>query len=337
MKRINWFFAAIIFLLVGELFVRFDKETKIFEKDDVVKISTKTGINEELELLNKKKVPLSDSVLRIMVLGDSYIYGGGIDLNKNFSHQLKTLLLKSNVLPNKEIHVLDVSRPSNNNLDNYNTYFKYVNEFKPQVVILGYNLNDIKDNLEKDAADTMIDKKTDFLPVKSVEKKNLLQKTYNFFWKSELLSFLSKNFYNYLKSLGIIIPNTGFDEKLSAYVLNKPSWVKSKKLLSEVFIDANKSNIKFILLLMPEIDLLEHPKIFYSADTVFSHFLNPFQNLIFVNGRDIFKNQSSKEFCLSKYDGHPNEEGHLVMARYISKVVEKNQSSLRLSTNGTRH
>jgi hypothetical protein len=324
MIRLNWLFTVLLFFLVGELLIRFDMKTRLFEKDTVVKIATELGSSEEIDLLKENKIPLNDSVMRIMVLGDSYINGGGIDFNKNFSHQLKSLLRKSKVLHVKSIYVLDVTRPSNNNLDNYNTYFRFVKQFKPQIVILGYNLNDIKDNLEKKGKDSISSSALRDLPIKVQEKKNLFQRIYNFLWKSELIHFTTNNINKYLKSRGIIVHNSGFDEKINSYILNESNWVKSKELLSEMIIDANNNKITFILFSMPEIDLLEYPQLFQSVDKILMSFFGSFPKLIFVDGRDIFKGRSSKEFCLSKYDGHPNEKGHLFMAKAICDIIEKN-------------
>lgn len=322
MKILKWASVIILFLIIGELVIRFDEKTKLFETDNVVKISKETGVSEESILLSEHKLPLNDSDLRILVLGDSYIYGGGIDFNNNFSHHLKSLLKNSRLGTREKIYVLDVSRPDNNNLDNYYTYFKYVKLFKPQLVILGYNLNDIKDNLEKKSSDTVSMLKSMGLPVKSESRKNALQKFYNVLWESEVIKFTSKNFYKYMKSMGIIIPHTGFDEKIKAYVLNESSWIKSKAMLTEMFDDAHKQHSTFVVLLMPEIEMLEFPKLFYATDTIIQNFLKPFPDLVFINGRDIFKGQSSETFQLSKYDGHPNEKGHLFMAKYVDKVIE---------------
>ena len=330
MKISYWIFCSAIFFMVGELVIRLDQKTRFFDCDNVVLITPECGISEESSLLRQNMIPMGDSSLRIMVLGDSYIYGGGIDFNKNFSHDLKTLLKKSRFTSGKKVYVLDVSRPNNNNLDNYNTYFMYVRKFKPQTVILGYNLNDIKDNLEQNQRDTLPSQKGMDLPVKSEEKKNVLQRSYNFMWNSEILKFISKNFYNYLKSKGIIIPKTGFDEKISAYALNKPSWVRSKSLLTEMFEDANKQRIQYVVLLMPEIEMLQYPKLFHTTDTVIENYLKPFPNVTFVNGRDIFKGQPSEKYRLSKYDGHPNELGHMFMAKYMDDIFENKKPNLLL-------
>ena len=83
-----------------------------------------------------------------MVLGDSYIHGGGIEFENNFSQQLKKMF-SNETLGFDKVWVLDVSKSSANNLDNNMIYFQFVEKFKPDIVILGYNYNDIEGDLDK--------------------------------------------------------------------------------------------------------------------------------------------------------------------------------------------
>ncbi len=227
MKYLKWIVPILIFLIVGELLIRFEKNVLMYESDNVVKIPIKIGNSEEFNLLRENKIPLTDDILRIMVLGDSYINGGGIDFNKNFSHNLKSFLKKTNLKQYKKIYVLDLSRPSNNTLDNYKTYFQYIDHFKPQFVILGYNVRAVNGNLNK----------SDTLPYSKQTNKisgsfSKTKKIYDILYKSELIQLTLHNLHKYLKSYGYIIPNSIFDQELKSYTLNKTNWIKSKELFA---------------------------------------------------------------------------------------------------------
>jgi len=305
--------------MIGELMIRFDKKVPIFEDGNIVKIPIKIGDSEELNLLKTNKIPLDDNILRIMVLGDSYIKGGGIDFNKNFSHVLKSFLVKSNSLHYKNIYILDMSRASNNNLDNYNTYFEYINKFKPQLVILGYNINAVNGNLDK--VDTL---SVSTPPLKSSEKLSNKNTLYDLLYQSELIHLTLRNLHKYLKSYGIIFPNSVFDQVLKSYTQNKSNWLKSKELLSQLIVHADKNNIKIITLLCPYIDMLKYPKLFTGTESIIENYFNSFPNLIFINLREAYIGKNPDDFILSVYDGHPNEKGHLLMAKTVYPIIERN-------------
>ena len=101
-------FLIFLFVLVGEMMVRFDEEFKLLESTQVVKISTDLTITPEFTLLKKSAINLNGNNLRVMVLGDSFIHGGGIEFKDNFSQQLKKLLQQSN-RHYDDIYVLDSS------------------------------------------------------------------------------------------------------------------------------------------------------------------------------------------------------------------------------------
>jgi len=143
----NIFLYLFIFILIGELMIRFDESFMIMEENRIVKISTDIELTPEYQLLRNDSLTIDQNDLRIMVIGDSYIHGGGIEFKDNFSQQLKKLLKSTNL--NNNIWVLDVSKSSSNNLDNHTTYFQFKNKFKPNIVILGYNINDVDGNLDK--------------------------------------------------------------------------------------------------------------------------------------------------------------------------------------------
>jgi len=141
-------FIVLIFIITGELMIRLDEKFQFFDDTRVVKIATGLTVTPEYTMLNEHTINFSANNLRVMTIGDSYIAGGGIEPKDRFSQQLKSML-KTNNKAHDDILVLDVSKPSSNTLDNNQTYFHFIDSFKPHVVILGYNLNDVEGNLQK--------------------------------------------------------------------------------------------------------------------------------------------------------------------------------------------
>lgn len=311
-------FYALLFAIIGEIMLRIDEGFHMFEDTRVVKIPTDLKVTPEYKLLTGNKINLAGNNLRIMVLGDSYIAGGGINAEERFSQQLKTILNARNKRYD-DIYVLDVSKPNSNTLDNNLTYFHFVDSFKPHIVILGYNLNDGEGYLEKHPAK---DAGSASASTNSAKNTSFTRKIYNIYKKSKLLDFAFHKLHAEMKAFGIIFPNSEFDLILKSYYENRQNWQKSKILLKEMIDDAATRNTKFVVLKFAEINLLEHPSLFNRADNVLKDFFTSFPIVTYVSGADVFKNESSKEYILSKYDGHPNEKAHKKMAEAISSYID---------------
>lgn len=319
MKKILIYIA--IFFITGEVMIRFDESYTPLVDNRIVKIATDIELTPELEMIKNNNFIFNDKDLRIMVLGDSYIHGGGIDFENNFSQQLKKMFEKKNLNVNKT-WVLDVSRPSSNNLDNNLAYFNFVEKFNPNIVILGYNLNDIEGELEK--------KDLEFSNINNLSKnqpsgaltKSLIGKIYKVVQTSHLLNYVIRKAHRKLNQYGIIIPNSKFDINMKSYYQNKEIWQKSKILLREVIEHARNNGIQLIVYKFPEINMLEYPQLFAKANESIKIFFNDYPSVIYMDGSKFFEGEKSEKFILSKYDGHPNERGHKKMATDVFNIIQ---------------
>ena len=229
-------FIVLLFMLIGELMIRFDEKFKLLEANRVVKIATSLTITPEFTMLENNRINKLGSNFRIMVIGDSYIHGGGIDFKDNFSQQLK-LILKINNKKFDDIFVLDITKPSSNNLDNNQSYFEYADKYKPDIVIIGYNYNDVVGNLNK----LNVQSKGDGFSknnTSSEKQESITKKIYNVIYQSRFVHFVLSNLHTQLKSYGIVLPNSEFSLIMRSYPENKDNWVKSKILLQEIIDDS---------------------------------------------------------------------------------------------------
>ena len=309
-----------IFILIGEIMIRFDESFVLFEENRIVKISTDIELTPEYQLLKKDSLAINEKDLRIMVLGDSYIHGGGIEFQDNFSQQLKKLLESKNLTFN-HIWVLDVTKSSSNNLDNNSAYFQFVNIFKPNIVILGYNINDIEGNLNKKT--DSLSKVKDFKKNKTSSNQSLsvIKKIYNFIYNSRLVYYVLHSTHEKLNTYGIIVPNSNFDVIIKGYSQNKENWMQSKVLLKEVIDDTKINDIQLIVYKLPETNLMEYPRLFLKADVIIEQYFKKSTDIIYLNGTDALQGERAKEYTLSKYDGHPNEKAHKKMAEHVFDTI----------------
>jgi len=326
MKALKFILYTCLFFLVGELIVRIDLEYDLLNNTPN-KIEVKI---EESVLKNKieKGDFITDSnQIRILVIGDSYINGGGISSKNKFSKKLSSLLENKYSLE-KEILILDVSRPSNSTLDNYNSFIFYNKKFKPQFVFWAYNFNDILYSIPQ-PQQVNLAKKTEKSPPKRMsKKKNGLKKfTSQLYSFSELTRYLSSNIQKQLKFRGIVMPLGEFYQLTQkTYLETNKNWIDTKKKLDTVLQICKKSQSKFILYRMPEFNLLNHSNLFYSIDKEIVNYVNSNKNIVYYNGIKDFENEDSDKFMLSKYDGHPNKLAHMRIAEKIAKYINREKT-----------
>ncbi len=314
-------FSLFIFVLVGELFIRFDEAFEFLSENRVVKIETSLRITPEYDMVKNNSINLEGNNFRLMVLGDSYIHGGGIEFKDNFSQQLKILLTKANSKFD-DVYVLDVSKPSSNNFDNTQTYFQFVDKFKPHIVILGYNYNDVMGELDIERTQAGIDSFAN-IEASSAKKQSFIKKLYDILYQSRFVFYVMHNLHDELKAHGYIMPNSSFDLNLKSYYENRQNWIKSRGLLQEMIDDAAKKNVQLVVLKFPEINLLEYPSLFKNADSSINNFFMHNASVDYIDGTSLFKGERSKDNILSKYDGHPNEKAHKKMALDVFNQIRK--------------
>lgn len=326
---------VITFMVVGELMIRFDKSAKVLEEKRIVKISTDIERTVEYEMLERNLFNSNNTDLKIMVIGDSYIHGGGIEFDDNFSQTLKRMI-NAEKGSFKSGWVLDLSKSSSNNLDNNQTYFEFVGRFHPDIVIIGYNINDIEGNLQK-SPNKKLNSEFEEKRAAGAEAKSLVRKISKIIYKSEFVHFVLHKTHNQLKAKGYIIPGSRADITINSYWQNKDNWKKSKSLLEEIIEHTIENRIQLIVFKFPEINLLEYPNLFIKSNETIRSFFNDFTSIYYIDGTELFMNKNSDEYRLSKYDGHPNEKAHEVMALETFNLIKESNAAYDTQKNNSKN
>ena len=320
------FITILIFICIGETMLRFDEYFHLFEDNRVVKSLTDISITMEYNMLINNTFPTDTNSFRVMVLGDSYISGAGLKINDNFSSQLKAILKNSNKKFDS-IFVFDAGVPKNNNLDNNETYFKYVDKFKPNIIVLGYNYNDVMDNLYKKDM-VAIPENVSGVKIRSSQEveesklRRLLLLAYN----SKFVRYLHSKLYVQFKQHGIIFPGSEFDVMMKSYSQNTERWIISKRLLKEWIDDSKERKIKTIVLQCPQTDLMQYPHLFKGADSAIQQFFKSFSTVEYKPICEILKGTDPTEYLLSKYDGHSNAKAHRKIAETVYALIKASPS-----------
>ena len=322
MSKKTFVIFIICFIFIGELFIRMTDSFHILEESRIVKISIAIDSTNELKLLQKKQIDLSDSSLRILILGDSYIHGGGISPDKKISRRLKTII-KKNCIKYKKTYVLDVSQPNSNNLDNMNAYFKYKAEFLPQIVVLGYHYNDINGNLNE------VNKLSEPLKFKpDLEKKiagsrskMAIRKITDFLYNSAILNYMMPRLNNTILNMGYIIPKSRLYNTIEYYKSNNETWKKSKQFLTRVLTDGHNSNTYFIVYHFAYTNLIEYPELFEETNDKIERFFESFENTTYISGIEHFRGKKASDYYINRHDGHPNAAAHFLISKKINDYI----------------
>lgn len=320
MKKRVIIYYAICFFIVGEVLIRVTDSFHVMESNRIQKIDVAIETTDELDLLEAKMIDLSDSSLRILVLGDSYIHGGGISPSEKVSKQLKKAINEANK-KYKNVYVLDVSRPDSNNLDNMTSYFSYKDAFKPQIVLLGYHFNDINGNLDEAAigGDAVAE---DARPVPAGSQGQMaIQKVTQFLYNSAMLDYTLPKVQNLALSMGYIIPKSRLDNTIKYYINNHPTWEKSKGYLTRMIKDIESNHSELVVYHFAYTNLIGYPELFEDAGSEIQKFFTAQKGVTYVSGIDHFRGRKASDYFIYKHDGHPNALAHALISGKINEYV----------------
>lgn len=255
-----------------------------------------------------------DNTYRILVLGDSYVYGQMVPSEKFFTRQLENLLNKHF---DQNIEVISMGLMGWNTVEQLEALQTHGLKFKPDLVIIGFVLNDlqIKNNPNKLEAQ---DPEKPILPFKKLDS-HLDKKSY----------FYSFTKYQYNRVL------EKYDFKVSYDLWQRRLYQNNRAInqFTQAIIDINSlsqsigAQVLFadLNLLLPESDWRQEKTLV----------LNLVDNLglSILDLGSFLSDYSHQEITISKSDGHPNILGHQIYAQALADYISVN---LNYSNNQTQ-
>src|SRR5947207_2622520 len=130
----------VIAFVVGEITMRFDERTLFFQNTRGEMLANTYKETREKTLIDRGALPIPLHDVRVMLLGDSKLYGVGIRPENSVAAIIRSRLRNDAV---GGVYVLDLTEPGSNTFYNRRAFDEYVDAFVPQVVILAYNHNDV--------------------------------------------------------------------------------------------------------------------------------------------------------------------------------------------------
>lgn len=280
---------------------------------------------------------------RILVLGDSFTYGYGVELDETYS---KVLELELNNDAKRQYEVLNAGYASGYSPDTYLLYLKKEGiEFRPDIVIVGFTIgNDITDLFKN----RVIEDKESIRIVSEdyyVDEDNRLRKP-SYYKKSGPIAFLNSNshFFIFAKNNFVSIRG-GVDKFFQKQSKNndvydveydeelKGKWDEVEKIFAEMIALAEGNSAKLIVVLIPrKIQVYDENWEDYSTHSSYEVDRTKPQKLFMgicarnsiecIDLYPAFKKEAKEEFYFKK-DGHWTKEGHEFAAKRIKEELLK--------------
>lgn len=322
MKAVKIILYALLFFAIGEALVRIDRRFDLLNNAPQ-KIAVEIEESDLLKTVQEGRFVSDSSQFRILVIGDSYIHGGGIDPAEKFSKKLEAILNSADTL-SCDFVVLDVSVPRNNTLDNYNAFEFFDQSFDPHLVFWAYNYNDILGKLKRDE-EGHSDSEEAKQPPKQIKRERrglnkIIKEVYSL---SRLALYLSETAQKELKTLGIVTPGGDFSNLTrKVYLPSSKNWQETQRIFTQVSEICQSDKKDFIFYKMPEFNLMHKPELFSMPDNALLQFTDSIDNMVYINGSQEFADLDINQYKMSKYDGHPNAKAHLFIANRIAEYIK---------------
>jgi lysophospholipase L1-like esterase len=242
-----------------------------------------------------------DTVL--IVLGDSYAFGYGVQVADAFPSVLETTL--HSAYPHRVIKVMTLALPG------YNTaqYLAALKEFgpvlQPSLVVLSYHLNDIERHGRADGAT-------------SESRRGRSPKDY-----MHLLRFILPRLAAMARALNMSVTTT-VTREVTEYADNGEAWRRNKILLEELVATTKDLKAGMAVVILPYMVQLDekHPALeaYRSAGQFFESLRVPT-----VNAFEYFKGEDPQNLWINPFDGHPNARGHRIIAKAVTDLIVTHQ------------
>ena len=246
-----------------------------------------------------------DGVTRIVGVGNSTQFGMGVDEADTYLRQVEVLQNADGGTP---VEVVNLA------VGGYNTHQELEMlrtrgfGFEPDLVILGYDHNDPRRILGRKRP-----------PIPDDYGENFLS--------SELLRYLARKFYSR--------PQLRFGNRVDGYISGGKSWDDHLEALTDIARECRERGIP-VLVVIYDAGIKREEKESSKHYAGLHAALNPlwqdtsyyvldcydlFQDLVRERG---WQDTQSIWVSIEPRDGHPNPEGHLIIAEAIIKVIEEN-------------
>ena len=301
---------------------------KYYTHGNVPMLINSDGYRDRLYAKKKKS-----NFLRIIAIGDSFTMGDGVHVANSYPKQLEALLNKKT----ENIEVINFGVTATNTLQHLEFLKNKVLPYNPDIVMLGFNLNDFKINKEtvfqrsKRLFNTNYkvnkDKTVDIIPPKRTFLELLMSEAYKHssVWRS---AYRAKN--------GVLtfFRNDTSTNRIGTYdLLNfqknivRNNFHTISNALKEIDLLLKSRGIKFYVFMIPAMTEFDRSKLdtfddypFRNIHTDIEKFLKE-NDIMYFDILDYFGSTKIKQVVVSKFDPHFNSKGNSIIANAIMESI----------------
>ena len=255
--------------------------------------------------LRDDEYPLVTKNFRILAVGDSFTYGLKLTNASSWPKLTEKYLHEDGF---KDIEVLNAGRPNTDTEFQYTLFTKYMSQYKPNMVIISFIINDCSDTCSNCGA---VDLKKELDNIIKGSKK---------WYSSRLLTMIRLAYYKYfLTKITMHDYFKSYEQKNSKEFRScKNAFLKFKKASEEM-------HFKLVVVIYPLIYKLGqnypflpiHNKMleFFKTAGIETYDLTP----AFDGNRDI-------DLWIQGTDSHPNRKANMIAAKRIAEIIKSHIS-----------
>lgn len=279
-------------------------------------------------------IPKPNKTYRILLLGDSFVYGWGVNIEDSMGKQLEQLL--SSGLNNKLIEVVNGGVPSYSPTLSYLQYMNALRSLRPDLVLYVFDMSDVNDEVEYNKTAVIAD---DGTPLRVGSKYATISLFDRFMGKLYLYHFIMKTLMQ--KESQYRVNQEGYDHWIgmreNTLSIAPIGWRLVEKRLRFLRDAVVSDGAEFVITIIPRspqiapglLNEVDREKYGFPSDrmcclqtfTVLSEiaqrmgaqFWNPHSYLVSHKDEELFY----------FYDGHFTSRGHALMAEYLKTKIEK--------------
>lgn len=229
-----------------------------------------------------------DNVYRIAVIGDSFTFGQGVELNQTYPKQLENIL--NSRRNSKRYEVMNFGVPGYNTFQEVQFLKNKVLKYKPDIVIIGYLSNDIIDeNLFKNESSRMM------LQIRNETGNDNI--TYNLEIQIQTL------------------------DAIEAEIMEKPfnkSWKHMEESLLELYNLSIANNFSVVIFMFPQVTGPLHDEQMQNLSNLCEK-----KGWLFIYPNKTYAEKKMGAMIVNQLDGHPNAEEYSIYAQEIYKNIKE--------------
>jgi hypothetical protein len=278
-------------------------------------------------------VPKPPGTYRVLVLGDSFTWGVGLNVEETIPKQLEASL---SAPPGSRVEVINAAVPGMNTVDELEMLRLRGLRYGPDMILLVYLLNDI--DFKPELAPTAYDEAS-AAPVVQVDKGEDLTKWSK--WKgvrgailrversSALARFAVPRVGQMLHGMGLLnsVEFSWIAKVFQGFDDANPGWRESKRALKEIAEVSRERQIPFVVAIYPLLVGLENYQGRH-ANRAVAEYCRAIGAAEVIDLLPVFEGKNGRSFWVNYADHHPNAEAHRMVTRALLPVVRRHMPAV---------